>query len=234
MDGENNGKPYEQMDDLGVPLFSETSTWILWVRFPKTAQICFLTQELPSSVHVERWDILASAAYRCIGLLNRSFMKLVDGFKPSQTYARQFGSWNPKFRDEHQKYLSWKTHPVKSSGTHTPPWNQHKTKQTSPLLKTKIIRSNTWLFYVAFSVGLLLQKIRQFWVSIHGSYIYLLKLNEAGPSANQLSNEHIAVVTKEQSYRVWELKACYKVGRTDSETWNLFRLNLEISFIGAP
>ena len=21
MDGENNGKPYEQMDDLGVPLF---------------------------------------------------------------------------------------------------------------------------------------------------------------------------------------------------------------------
>ena len=25
MDGENNGKPYEQMDDLGVPLFSETS-----------------------------------------------------------------------------------------------------------------------------------------------------------------------------------------------------------------
>ena len=26
MDGENNGsKPYEQMDDLGVPLFLETS-----------------------------------------------------------------------------------------------------------------------------------------------------------------------------------------------------------------
>ena len=24
MDGENNGKPYEQMDDLGVPLFLET------------------------------------------------------------------------------------------------------------------------------------------------------------------------------------------------------------------
>ena len=23
MDGENNGKPYEQMDDLGVPLFLE-------------------------------------------------------------------------------------------------------------------------------------------------------------------------------------------------------------------
>ena len=25
MDGENNGKPYEQIHDLGVPLFSETS-----------------------------------------------------------------------------------------------------------------------------------------------------------------------------------------------------------------
>ena len=25
MDGENNGKPYFLMDDLGVPLFSETS-----------------------------------------------------------------------------------------------------------------------------------------------------------------------------------------------------------------
>ena len=32
MDGENNGKPYEQMDDLGVPLFSETPNWgsFLW------------------------------------------------------------------------------------------------------------------------------------------------------------------------------------------------------------
>ena len=29
MDGENHGKPYEQMDDVGgtVPLFSETSMW---------------------------------------------------------------------------------------------------------------------------------------------------------------------------------------------------------------
>ena len=27
MDGENNGKPYEQMDDLGVPLFLETPIW---------------------------------------------------------------------------------------------------------------------------------------------------------------------------------------------------------------
>ena len=29
MDGENNGsKPYEQMDDLGVPLFLEKKTYI--------------------------------------------------------------------------------------------------------------------------------------------------------------------------------------------------------------
>ena len=28
MDGENNGKPYEQMDDLGVPLFLETPIFI--------------------------------------------------------------------------------------------------------------------------------------------------------------------------------------------------------------
>ena len=28
MDGENTGKPYFSMDDLGVPLFSETSIWV--------------------------------------------------------------------------------------------------------------------------------------------------------------------------------------------------------------
>ena len=27
MDGENSGKPYEQMDDLGVPLFLEIPTY---------------------------------------------------------------------------------------------------------------------------------------------------------------------------------------------------------------
>ncbi len=29
MDGENNGKPYEQMDDLGVPLFLETHMGVI-------------------------------------------------------------------------------------------------------------------------------------------------------------------------------------------------------------
>ena len=28
MDGENNGKPHEQMDDLGAPLFLETPIYI--------------------------------------------------------------------------------------------------------------------------------------------------------------------------------------------------------------
>ena len=28
MDGENNGKPYDQMDDLGIPLISEISKWV--------------------------------------------------------------------------------------------------------------------------------------------------------------------------------------------------------------
>ena len=29
MDGKNNGKPYEQMDDLGVPLFLETLAYFV-------------------------------------------------------------------------------------------------------------------------------------------------------------------------------------------------------------
>ena len=33
MDGENNGKPYEQMDDLGVPLFLETPIYIYIYRW---------------------------------------------------------------------------------------------------------------------------------------------------------------------------------------------------------
>ena len=31
MDGENNGKPYEQMDDLGVPLFLETPLFLVYI-----------------------------------------------------------------------------------------------------------------------------------------------------------------------------------------------------------
>ena len=33
MDGENNEKPYEQMDDLGVPLFLETPIYLVLVPF---------------------------------------------------------------------------------------------------------------------------------------------------------------------------------------------------------
>ena len=33
MDGENNGKPYERMDDLGIPLFLETPIYIYSMLF---------------------------------------------------------------------------------------------------------------------------------------------------------------------------------------------------------
>ena len=44
MDGENNGKPYEQMDDLGVPLFLETSiyTYILLANIYANARVWML------------------------------------------------------------------------------------------------------------------------------------------------------------------------------------------------
>ena len=29
--------------------------------------------------------------------------QLVGGFNPFEKYARQIGSWNPNFRDEHKK-----------------------------------------------------------------------------------------------------------------------------------
>ena len=36
MDGENHGsKPYEQMDDLGIPLFLETSIYPIYMLFLK-------------------------------------------------------------------------------------------------------------------------------------------------------------------------------------------------------
>ena len=36
MDGENHGsKPYEQMDDLGIPLFLETSIYPIYKLFLK-------------------------------------------------------------------------------------------------------------------------------------------------------------------------------------------------------
>ena len=40
MDGENNGKPYEQMDDLGVPLFwmYDIYIYILYIYIPGTCE----------------------------------------------------------------------------------------------------------------------------------------------------------------------------------------------------
>ena len=41
MDGEHNGKPYEQMDDLGVPLFLETPIFIRGLKdlFPNKKMV---------------------------------------------------------------------------------------------------------------------------------------------------------------------------------------------------
>ena len=44
MDGENNGKPFFEMDDLGVPLFSETPILIM-------AQPAMFEKETPDGVY---------------------------------------------------------------------------------------------------------------------------------------------------------------------------------------
>ena len=45
MDGENNGKPYEQMDDLGVPLF--------W-KHPYTLYVSKNRGKIPQIIHFYR------------------------------------------------------------------------------------------------------------------------------------------------------------------------------------
>ena len=43
MDGENNGKPYFLMDDLGVPIFLETPTWVfdMQLGLQRKVEACF-------------------------------------------------------------------------------------------------------------------------------------------------------------------------------------------------
>ena len=53
MDGENNGKPYEQMDDLGIPFFLETPISIVHLNLllgqidEKIPLYLFLVMEIP-------------------------------------------------------------------------------------------------------------------------------------------------------------------------------------------
>ena len=53
MDGENNGKPYEQRDDLGIPLFLETPISIVHLNLllrqidEKIPLYLFLVMEIP-------------------------------------------------------------------------------------------------------------------------------------------------------------------------------------------
>ena len=41
-----NGKPYEQMDDLGVPLFLQTPIWIS-LNFGPNRHLCLVTSPVP-------------------------------------------------------------------------------------------------------------------------------------------------------------------------------------------
>ncbi len=45
MDGENSGKPYEQMDDLGVPLFLETPEWSCDYLTSESTELLHFTSE---------------------------------------------------------------------------------------------------------------------------------------------------------------------------------------------
>ena len=64
MDDENNGKPYEQMDDLGVPLFLETPEWMntfgwWWFLWPVT---------LVMSTWIRQWSRNKSMGTVVVGL----------------------------------------------------------------------------------------------------------------------------------------------------------------------
>ena len=54
MDGENNGKPYEQMDDLGVPIiFGNTH---IAMEYPHVQQ----------EIHLHSWPIFHRCVYRSV------------------------------------------------------------------------------------------------------------------------------------------------------------------------
>ena len=61
MDGENNGKPYEQMDDLGVPLFLETPIYI-YVYICRYLTLCLLFPALILEMHL----MDSTARLRCV------------------------------------------------------------------------------------------------------------------------------------------------------------------------
>ena len=58
MDGENNGKPYEQMDDLGVPLFLATPIWSLVVSDLWSCHTRCEDQSAPSWATISFGDVL--------------------------------------------------------------------------------------------------------------------------------------------------------------------------------
>ena len=55
MDGENNGKPYEQMDDLGVPLFWK-HPYLLFFLEIYSAMVFSRKAEKPSKSQKQSWN----------------------------------------------------------------------------------------------------------------------------------------------------------------------------------
>ena len=66
MDGENNGKPYEQMDDLGVPLFLETPRWIMIHSLKLTVSLPLqFTGRAPQKETRKSSNIFQPSIFRC-------------------------------------------------------------------------------------------------------------------------------------------------------------------------
>ncbi len=69
MDGENNGKPYYKMDDLGVPLFLET---------PISENVYFCFTRLCFTTH---WWVILASVYKCLCLPAKqaSYEQVIQG-----------------------------------------------------------------------------------------------------------------------------------------------------------
>ena len=70
MDGANNGKPYEQMDDLGEKktIFGSTPTWLINEGDPNPN----LTQLHPETSHPPSWVLFGVAVMDGFFLLGKS------------------------------------------------------------------------------------------------------------------------------------------------------------------
>ena len=83
MDGENNGKPYEQMDDLGVPLFLET---------PKSTKTCNslmdCVPQVPQFLPVAIWPLVEATLHVSPG--QSSMVAVIQYFHPAVVHVVLF------------------------------------------------------------------------------------------------------------------------------------------------